>query len=413
MIEENRFSGLFADENKAFSALIRNIGCLLSGELVEPILSDTSLVIEAGKISQIGEIKASDGKFDLIIDANGTTVFPGLIDSHVHPTIGQYSPRSDNSFWIMHCLHGGVTSMISAGEVHTPGKPVDRKGVAALAIAAQRCFENYRPGGVKVHAGAPLLENDLEEQDFKEMSEAGIKLVGEVGIGGVTDIDKAATMIGWARKYGMKSLTHTGGPSTPISRLISAEEILHIDPDVIGHINGGHTALPRKDIQCLCESCTRALEIVHNGNEYAALFALNLAKEMKQLDRIILGTDSPHGSGIPTTGILRLIALLSSFGQLPAEEVFCFATGNSAKTRDLDAGLIEEGRPADLVIADIAKGSEGKTLLESVGLGNLPGISMVLTDGKPALCPSQNTPPASRMAKVEYINPAKRFLFSE
>jgi enamidase len=294
--------------------------------------------------------------------------------------------------------------MISAGEVHVPGRPNDPVGVKALAIATHKCYSNYRPGGVKLMAGAPLLEPGLTKDDFSEMASHGVKLIGEVGIGGVTDVRQASQMVAWALEFGMKSLTHTGGPSIPSSRMIVAEEILEIDPDVIGHINGGHTALPRKQIQCLCESCNRGLEIVHNGNEFAAIYALNLAREMGQLERITLGTDAPSGAGVPALGMIRLIAFLSSFGDIPAEQVFCFATGNTAKIRELDAGILEVGRPADIVIADKPKGGEGNTMLESVNLGNLPGIAMVLSDGKPAIFPSQNTPPANKLPVITELD---------
>lgn len=404
MIEQNRFPGLFSEHVSTFRALIENIGCVISGDFEKPILDVDAIGIRDGMIDfMCKDEQFEEGDFDFVVDAQNTTVFPGLIDSHVHPTMGQYSPRTDQSFWISHCLHGGVTSMISAGEVHAPGRPVDPAGVKALAIATHKCFSNYRPGGVKLMAGAPLLELGLTRDDFAEMAKHGVKLIGEVGIGGVSDVKQAAQMVGWAREFGMKSLTHTGGPSIPSSRLVHAEEILEIDPDVIGHINGGHTALPRDQIQCLCENCSRSLEIVHNGNEFAAVYALNLAKEMGQLERIILGTDAPSGAGVPALGMIRLIAMLSSLGDVPAEQVFCFATGNTARIRELNCGFLEVGKPADIVIADKPKGGEGETLLQSVQLGNLPGIGMVLSDGKPCIFPSQNTPPAETLPKVNRI----------
>src|SRR5512135_3468105 len=112
--------------------VIRNIGLMLSGALEKPIL-------DAGTI----------------VDANGTTVAPGLIDSHVHPVAGDWTPRQNQINWIDSYLHGGVTTMISAGEVHMPGRPRDVVGLKAMAIFAQRAFWTLRPGGVKVHAGAP------------------------------------------------------------------------------------------------------------------------------------------------------------------------------------------------------------------------------------------------------------------
>ena len=80
---------------------------------------------------------------------------------------------------------------------------------------------------------------------------------------------RRGSMVAWARKYGIQSTIHTGGPSIPGSGLIDKDVVLEADTDVIGHINGGHTALPDTQIRCICEGCKRGLEIVHNGNERA------------------------------------------------------------------------------------------------------------------------------------------------
>jgi enamidase len=390
-----------AKTNTGGKLVIRNIGLLLSGDLQKPILAADTVVVKGGRISAIGQEKELDCESATgIIDANGTALLPGLIDSHVHPVAGDWTPRQNQLGWIESCLHGGVTTMISAGEVHMPGRPKDVVGLKALAITAQRTFAALRPSGVKVLAGAPVIEQGMEEQDFRSLGEAGVKLLGEVGLGSVKDGPTARQMVGWARKYGMQSTIHTGGPSIPGSNLIDKDVVLAADADVIGHINGGHTALPDAQIRALCEESPRALEIVHNGNERAALFALRTAKELKQLQRIILGTDSPAGSGVQPLGILRVIAALSSLGDIPAEIVFCFATGNTARMRALDCGLMEVGRAADFVIMDAPQHSAGKNLLESVRLGDLPGIGMTVIDGVVRSERSRNTPPAVRVPAV-------------
>jgi enamidase len=381
--------------------VVRNIGTLLSGALERPVLAADTIVAVDGVIREVGKAAEVDGgRADLVVDAKGTTVAPGLIDSHVHPVFGDWTPRQNQLGWIDSFLHGGVTTMISAGEVHLPGRPRDVVGVKALAITAQRAFSNFRPGGVKLHAGAPVLEKGMVEDDFKELAGAGVKLLGEVGLGGVKQGEEAKQMVAWARKYGIQSTIHTGGPSIPGSGLIDADVVLEADADVIGHINGGHTALPLSQIRCLCEQCTRAIEIVHNGNPLAALYAMRTAIELGQPERIILGTDSPAGSGVQPLGILRTIALLSSIGEIDAATAFCFATGNTARLRALDCGLIEPGRAADLVVMDRAQHTAGKDLLESVRLGDLPGVSMVIIDGVVRCGRSRNTPPATTLAEV-------------
>ncbi len=382
--------------------VVRNIGLMLSGDIGNPILEADTLIAIGGKIAAVGRAKDLDtDKADTVIDANGTVLLPGMIDSHVHPVAGDWTPRQNQLGWIDSTMHGGVTTMISAGEVHTPGRPRDVVGVKAMAIYAQRCFDAFRPGGVKIHAGAPVIEPGMVEQDFKDLADAGVRLLGEVGLGGVKDGATAKQMVAWARKYGIQSTIHTGGPSIPGSGLIGADVVLEADTDVVGHINGGHTALPDAEIRCICEGCKRGLELVHNGNERAALYTLRVAREMGELNRVILGTDGPAGSGVQPLGIARMVSLLSSLGEVPAEIAFCFATGNTARMRNLDCGLIEVGRSADFVFMDKAQHSAGKSFLDSIQLGDLPGIGMVVIDGLVRSGRSRNTPPAEKVPSVQ------------
>jgi enamidase len=381
--------------------VIRNIGLLLSGDIGKPILDADTILAVNGKIEAVGRARDVDvAGAATVIDANGTTVAPGLIDSHVHPVAGDWTPRQNQLGWIDSCMHGGVTTMISAGEVHTPGRPKDVVGLKAMAIFAQRAFSSFRPGGVRVHAGAPVIEHGMVEEDFKELAAAGVNMLGEVGLGSVKDGATAREMVGWARKYGIQSTIHTGGPSIPGSSLIDKDIVLAADADVIGHINGGHTALPDDQIVGLCESSPRALEIVHNGNERAGLLTLRTARELGKLQRIILGTDSPAGSGVQPLGIVRLIAMLSSLGDVPAELAICFATGNTARIRKLNCGLIEAGRDATFVFLDKAQHSAGKDVLDSIQRGDLPGIGMVMIDGVVSAQRSRNTPPATRVPEL-------------
>lgn len=381
--------------------VIRNIGQILSGKLEEPILDGDCIVSIDGKIAAIGYEKDLDtDQADVEVNAKGVTLAPGLIDSHVHPVIGDYTPRQQQINWIDSCLHGGVTSMISAGEVHAPGRPKDIVGLKAFAIASQRFYENFRPSGVKMHAGAPILEEGMVESDFKDLADAGVTLLGEVGLGTVKTGETAAQMVKWARKYGLQSTIHTGGPSIPGSGMIDKDVVLEADADIIGHINGGHTALPDDQITCLCESCLRGIEIVHNGNERAGLLAMRTAFELGQPERVILGTDSPAGSGVQPLGILRMIAMLSSLGDIPPEIAFCFATGNTARMRELDTGMIEIGKSADFILIDMAQHAPGKNMLESIHQGNLPGIGMTVIDGVVRSARSRNTPPADRLPEI-------------
>jgi enamidase len=381
--------------------LIHGIGVILSGDLSAPVMEGDAVRVRDGRIAAVGAAEELDAASASIgVDACGATLAPGLIDSHVHPVFGDWTPRQGALGWAESALHGGVTSMISAGEVHLPGRPRDVVGIKAAAIAAQRAYANYRPGGVKMLAGAPVPELEMSEADFAELAAAGVRLVGEIGLGNVRDGATAARVVQWARRRVMVSTIHTGGPSVPGSAGIGADIVLEADPDIVGHINGGTTALPLDQVRCLCGECRGAIEIVHNGNPLAALTALSAAREAGRLGRVILGTDSPSGSGTQPLGMLRLMGLLCSLGQLRGEEAVCLATGNVAQIHGLDRGRVKPGLAADLLLLDAPEGSAAETACEALAAGDIPGVAMVMVDGEILVRRSRNTAPARRQAKV-------------
>jgi len=377
--------------------LIRNIGQIVSGDIARPLIDGDSIVADGGKIVAIG--RGLDDDADTVIDARGSTVVPGLIDSHCHPVFGDFTPRQRTIDFIESGLNGGITTMISAGEVHLPGRPKDIVGLKALAIVAAKAYANLRPAGVKMHAGAPILELGMVEEDFAEMARAGVKLVGEIGLGSVRTGKDAAPMVKWARKHGMTVTIHTGGPSIAGSNAIGGDVVLEADPDVVGHINGGTTSMSEREIDALVAT-RMALEIVHCGNGKTALHALRRAREAGAAHRVIIGLDAPSGTGVVPLGILRVLAHLVSLGGVAPEEAVCMATGNTARVYKLSAGVIAPGRDADLCIVDAPIGSQGRTALEALQVGDLFGVSMILIDGQIKIGRSRNTPPATRAAEV-------------
>ena len=390
--------------------LLKNIGTIVSGDIENPIVKGDSIFIEDGKISSVGIFETSDDKpknksdnkdADIVIDCNGTTVVPGLIDSHCHSILGDYTSRQNQSGFLESELHGGVTTMISAGEVHLQGRPKDPAGVKALAILASKSFNNFRPGGAKVEGGAVILEKGLTLKDFQEMAEEGVHIVGEIGLGSVKDPEEAAPMVKWARECNMTIMMHTGGTSIPGSSTVTADMVIKTDPDIASHVNGGPTAVSFEEIEKLVEKTQMALEIVHCGNPLMAVEAGRLFKEKGVLHRVIIGNDAPSGTGVIPLGILRVINHLASLTPITAEQAICMATGNTARIHKLNRGLIEPGRDADLVIMDTPMGSVGKDALSAIEAGDVPGVAMVLVDGEIMVQTSRNTPPAVRKPVIE------------
>ncbi len=379
---------------------IKNVGQMLSGDVAQPILDADSMVIEDGLISEVGRgLAAPQGA--AVIDAAGAALLPGLIDSHCHVVLGDFTPRQKQIGFLDSELHGGVTTAISAGEVHLPGRPKDPQGVKALAIVAARSWANFRPGGMKVEGGALILEKGLIPQDLAALAAEGVKIVGEVGLGSIKQPEDATPLVKAAQAAGMKVMMHCGGTSIPGSSTVTAEQVMAIGPDVVSHINGGPTAVSSDEARRLVEESELTLEIVHCGNMLRAVEVCRLIAERKDYPRLIIGNDAPSGTGVVPLGILRTMNLMASLGGLPPEVVVAMATGNTARVYGLNRGIIAPGKEADLVFADASMGSVGDDFLSGLASGDNPGVSIVMIDGQVVVHKSRNTPPAKRAATLQ------------
>jgi len=381
------------------TVLIKNVGLMLSGDVAAPILDADAILVEDGLIQQVGKgLTAPAGA--KVIDAKGAAVAPGLIDSHCHVVLGDYTPRQQMQNFLDSSIHGGVTTAISAGEVHLSGRPKDPLGTKCLAILAAKSWAGFRPGGMKVLGGALILEKGLTEADIEECAQAGVKIVGEIGLGSVKDPQEAATMARWAQARGMKVMMHTGGTSIPGSSVVGVNELLTVKPDVVSHINGGPTALSLEGAQRVIAESDFTLEIVQCGNMNRAAQVGQIIAERGEYGRLILGNDAPSGTGVVTLGILRNIAHLASMGGIAPELAVCMATGNTARLYGLNRGVIAPGKEADLVFLDAPIGCPASDLLGCLKEGDTPGVSIVMVDGKVVVTKSRNTPPTNRTAEV-------------
>ena len=381
--------------------LLKNIGTLVSGDIQKPILQADTIWIEEGLIKKVGFLKDMDEKAaNTVIDCAGTTVTPGLFDSHVHPVLGDFTPRQKQQDFLESEVHGGVTTAISAGEVHLPGRPKDPAGTKALAILAAKSFAAFRPGGMKVLGGSVILEKGLVEKDFEDMAKEGVRVVGEIGLGSVKSPEDAAPMVKWARKNGMVVMMHTGGTSIPGSTTVGLQQVLGANPDIVSHINGGPTACSIQEAEKLITQTSMAIEFVHCGNMKTAVEIGSLLVKHNALHRAIIGNDAPSGTGVVPLGVLRVLSLLAGMTPVKPEQALCMATGNTAKLYKLNRGILEAGREADIVVMDTPMGSVGKDALAALAAGDVPAVSMVLVDGKIVVNISRNTPPPVKKPAV-------------
>ena len=375
-----------------------NIGTLVTGDLGEPLRDAEALFIEDGRIASIGSAKGF-GQADQIIDANGATVGPGLIDSHCHVVIGDFTPRQNVVGFLSSYVHGGITQAISPGEIHAPGRPHDADGVVALAVFAQRSWSNYRPNGMKVHGGAVVLEPTLEPKHFRYLADQGVRLA-KFGFGRYADPADGLPQVRSAKEVGIRVMCHSGGASIPGSKPINTEHLMLLKPDVCGHINGGPSSLDDDGVLEIVRNTDLVLQIVQAGNIRSAIHIVDAALRHGAEHRIIIGSDTPTGTGVMPLGVIKTMAELSSLTAADPAIVWAWASGVTADVYDLEAGKIEVGRPADIVVADAPWGSYGGDALGALARGDIPGISAVLIDGRIRALRSRNTPAAARQVTV-------------
>ena len=380
-----------------------NIGALATGVLAAPRLAAETILIEHGRIAALGAAAATGAAAaDVVVDCRGTTVIPGLIDSHCHVVLGDYTPRQKTVDFLDSYVHGGITSVVSAGEgVHAPGRPHDAVASKALAIAAAKCFEHFHPNGMKVNAGSVVLEPGLGDEDFAEMARHGVRHA-KYGFGGYAHPKDGEPEVRRAQKHGLCVMSHSGGNSIPGSSPISHEVLLHLRPDVCGHVNGGTTSLDEAGLDALIRQTDMTLQIVQAGNLRSALYILKRAREAGALARVCVASDTPTGTGVMPMGVLKSVCELASLGDLPPAEAIALATGNNARAFRLTTatGTIAVGAPADLVVCDAPAASLAKDALDAIARGDIPGISCVVIDGEVRVGRSRNTPLAKRLAGV-------------
>jgi enamidase len=376
-----------------------NIGTILTGDIGSPIADGDTIVMADGTIASVGS-GADAADSDVAIDAGGMMAMPGLIDSHVHITFGDYTPRQKTVGFLESYVHGGVTTCISASEVHVPGRPRDPAGVKALAIAAHKSFVHYRPGGMRVHAGSVILEPGLADADFAEMQKEGVWLA-KAGFGNFATPYDYAPYVAMARKHGMVSMVHTGGSSIPGSAGIWADHLIKIQPDVSYHVNGGPIAMPDADFPRLVDETRIAMQVCTAGNLRTTLLVAKLLAERRELQRLLIATDTPTGSGIMPLGMLYTMSHLASLAGIDPEIAVAMATGNNARIYQLNSGVLAVGRDADLVLVDACLGGSQSDALSALRNGDIMGVGAVVIDGVPRFVGrSRNTPETSRRARV-------------
>src|SRR3989441_11202335 len=130
---------------------------------------------------------------------------------------------------------------------------------------------------MKVNAGSVVLEPGLTDEDFAERAKHGVRHA-KYGFGGYAQPRDGEPEVRRAQKHGLCVMSHSGGTSIPGSSPISHDVLLHLRPDVCGHVNGGTTSLDEAGLDRIIRETEMVLQIVQAGNLRSAPYIVKPAR---------------------------------------------------------------------------------------------------------------------------------------
>ena len=289
---------------------------------------------------------------------------PGLVDGHVHPVFGEWTPTQDTIGWIGNYVHGGTTTMISACELHVPGLDYENLTpdlVTSLAVVTAATTGRVRWSGARVHAGTVILVPGMTEAHFDRLAAAKSICAKFIFFPLATHKDEA-----------LRYTALVPRPRHPHQGAHRRRVALGAEPDV----RLRHSVLAQAG---RCRAYQRRADPderrrPRQGDRRHELRARNLHVRQLRLDQ---ARGRPHAregparaaharhrhAGRHRRGAARRCcatsATSSSVCGVPPAEAVAIATGNTAKAHGLDVGVLAPGRPADIVVCGPVEGSAG------------------------------------------------------
>ncbi len=144
---------------------------IVGGRLIDPsqdLDGPANLRIVDGKVDDLGQIKPPEGlPAEMIVDATGKIVAPGLVDIHVHLRQPGFEEKETIATGTKAAAAGGFTTVVAMPNT----KPtVDTRADVEFVRETAR-----REGAVRVHPTGTVTKGEKSEElsELAEMSEAG------------------------------------------------------------------------------------------------------------------------------------------------------------------------------------------------------------------------------------------------
>ncbi len=367
----------------------------------------TDIYLDGGKIREIGEDLKKKEKNDRVIDAKGMIVMPGLVDLHVHFRDPGQTDKEDIETGSRAAARGGVTTVVAMPNTKPVIDSPDRANYVKFKAKEVSPIHVLQAGAMTkgelgkelsdiagmAEAGVPVLSEDgksvmeagLCKKAMEEAVKAGLPIfdhcedmslrgdgcmnddenarrLGLPGISNSTEDTIAARDAILAIETGAKlHLCHCSTKGVAVMmKMLKAEGIENVTAEVCPH----HFILTSDDIE-------------RDDPNYKMNPPLRTQKDVDALIQglkdgyiQVISTDhAPHtqkdktGSirtaafgivGIETSFALSYTALVET-GILTLPQLIEKMCYNPAQILGIPCGTLQEGHPADVVIADISK----------------------------------------------------------
>lgn len=403
--------------------LIHN-GTLIDGRGGEP-LKNAAVLVKDNKIHAVGrksEINMPDGT--TMIDAQGGTILPGFIDTHVHLMLEGINipemlvrPASYNYFraidHMRRTINAGITSVRDAAGADLGLKKAVEDGlvvgprmqisITALSITGGH-GDGWMPSGMTLELlpkmpGIPSgICDGVEEvrKKVREVLRAGAEIIKVCSTGGVlspTDhpeftqfsLEELEVMVQEAAyRRGVKVMAHAQGAegvkNAVLAGIHSIEHGIFLDDEIIELMLGQGTYLvptllaPLAVVEAAEADGSMPEYGVRKARETIEIHSESIRKAYQAGVKIAMGTDAgvmPHGTN------LRELGLMCNLGMSPMEALVV-TTKVAAECLGWQekVGTVQAGKLADIVIAS----TDPLTNIRS--LENNDNIKVVMKDGR-------------------------------
>jgi 5-methylthioadenosine/S-adenosylhomocysteine deaminase len=367
--------GNFPGEVLGMSILIKNVK--LNGQ-------ETNIYIDATTIIEIG---SSRSEADHVIDGTNKAVVPGMVNAHTHAAMTLLRGYADDMKlfeWLntkIWPLEGKLTAddvywgarlacleMIKSGtttfndmywHLEATAKAVDDAGIRGVISGVVISQSDIEEGTKQIDDNLKLIKKIQESSSDRVTPALGphaIYTVSPEMLAKIAELSRENELmihfhLAETKEEIEKYIEKTG--KRPVEHL---EELGFLSPNLVAAHGVWYN---KKDIETLAK---HDVKIVHNpiSNMKLSVGSAIKYQELRSAGiTVSLGTDGcASNNNLDMFDSMKVATLLQKYHTgdetaMPAKEVFEMATVNGARSLKVDAGVVEEGKLADLVLIDL------------------------------------------------------------